>query len=202
MIKIKNRSKNIINPAKQRKARLSAQRWKIFAKIMLIVAFLGIVELLYVNATKITDKLYAITAQWGFVINEVTVEGQQYSNSQKIARALKIKRGVAIFSVSLPDLKSRLEDVEWIKYAMIERKLPDMIHVSIVERTPIALGQKNKKLYIIDDEGMIINEKDLKPHLHLPIIIGDGAEIYANSLINMLKIEPELFKHISAIIRE
>ena len=91
--------------------------------------------------------------------------------------------------------------IEWIKYASVERELPNKIHIAIIERTPIALGQKDKKLYLIDDEGVIINQSDIKSHLHLPIIIGEGAEINANSLIKMLRVEPDLFNHISSIIR-
>ncbi|MEK6733525.1 MAG: cell division protein FtsQ/DivIB, partial [Pseudomonadota bacterium] len=51
------------------------------------------------------------------------------------------------------------------------------------------------------NEGVIIHEKDLKPYFNLPIFIGDGSEIYANSLITIFREEPELFKHIHAIIR-
>lgn len=197
-----NKSKKINNPAKQRKSRLIMSRVLFLTKMMVVTAFLSSFIWLYNNINPIIDEFYGFTADLGFVVNDLTIEGQKYTTSDKISKIIKIKPGMPIFAVSLPALKVRLESINWIKYAVVERKLPDSLHIKVVERTPIALGQKNRKLYIIDDEGVIINDKNnIKDYLNLPIIIGDGAEIYANSLINTLKVEPELFKHITSIIR-
>ena len=172
------------------------------AKLTIVMAFLSAFIWLYNNINPIIDEFYGFTADLGFVVNDLTIEGQKYTTSEKLSKIIKIKPGMPIFAISLSDLKSRLESVDWIKYAIVERRLPESLHITVVERTPIALGQKNRKLYIIDDEGVIINDKNnIKNYLTLPIIIGDGAEIYANSLINTLKIEPELFKHITSITR-
>lgn len=197
-----NKSKKIKNPAKQRKSRLIMSRILFLTKMIVVTGFLSVFMWLYNNINPIIDKFYGFTADLGFVVNDLTIEGQKYTTSDKISKIIKIKPGMPIFAVSLPALKVRLESINWIKYAVVERKLPDSLHIKVVERTPIALGQKNRKLYIIDDEGVIINDKNnIKDYLSLPIIIGDGAEIYANSLINTLKVEPELFKHITSIIR-
>ena len=201
-MRAKNKTrKKIVNPVKQRKLRVRRQKGIFIAKIIIILVLLAIGGLIYVNSNRISENFYQITANLGFIVKDVTVEGQKYTSNDKISKLLKIKPGTPIFSISLQDIKRRLEAIEWIKYVIVERNLPNAIHISVVERTPIALGQKDRKLYIIDDEGAIINEKDIKDHLHLPIIIGDGAEIYASSLIKMLKIEPNLFKHITSIIR-
>lgn len=189
------------NPAKQRKRRIHMQRGIMALKIAIILSIFALASILYVNLDKISRDFYNLTANLGFIVKEVTVEGQNHTSSEQISKTLKIKSGSPIFDIELQNLKARLEAIEWIKYVIVERILPSRIHVSVVERTPIALGQKDKKLYIIDDEGAIINDKNIKKHFNLPIIIGDGAEIYASSLIKMLKIDPELFKHISSIIR-
>ncbi len=200
-MRAKSRTRKLTNPVKQRKLRVRMQKGLLIAKIFVILAIFAIGSLIYLNSTRISENFYQITANLGFIVKDITVEGQKYTSNEKIAKVLKIKPGAAIFSIALKDIKARLEALEWIKYVIVERKLPNAFHISVVERTPIALGQKDRKLYIIDDEGAIINEKEIKPHLHLPIIIGDGAEIYASSLIKMLKIEPDLFNHVTSIIR-
>ena len=201
MIKTKNKIKNKINPVKQRKLKIRAKKGMLAAKLIIIALILFLAGLLYSSIDKINKEFYQTTANLGFIVKNVTVEGQHYTSSEELSKAIKIKSGMPIFSISLQDLKTRLEALEWIKHVIVERILPDNIHISIVERKPIALGQKDRKLYLIDDEGAIINEKNLKEYLHLPIIIGDGAEIYASSLIEMLKTEPDLFKHITSITR-
>ena len=197
-----NKSKKLNNPAKQRKSRLIMSRILFLTKLIIVMAFLSAFTWLYNNINPIIDEFYNFTGDLGFIVNNLTIEGQKYVTSERISKVIKIKPGMPIFSISLSSLKTRLESIDWIKYSIVERRLPDSLHIKVVERTPIALGQKNRKLYIIDDEGAIINDKsNIKNYLNLPIIIGDGAEIYANSLINTLKTEPELFKHITSIIR-
>ena len=202
MNKRRNQSnKPTVNPAKQRKMRLRIQRGLSLAKLLLLLIIIATSAFLYSKLDHVSKSYYQLTANLGFTIKDITVEGQKYTSSDKITKALRIKPGMPIFAISLSNLKARLENLEWIKYAVVERHLPNIIHISIVERTPIALGQKDQKLYIIDDEGVIINEKEIATHLHLPIIIGDGSEMYASSLIKILKIDKELFKHVISIIR-
>ncbi|MEK6734762.1 MAG: FtsQ-type POTRA domain-containing protein, partial [Pseudomonadota bacterium] len=88
----------------------------------------------------------------------ISIEGQKHVSEERIVRAIKIKTGYPIFLVSLENLKSRLENIEWIKNVFVERKLPNNITIYIEERTPIALGQRDNKLYLIDNEGVIIHE--------------------------------------------
>ncbi len=195
------RPKKTITSGKRRRRKKEGTAAQNLGKLCSYVLIVFFLSFLYIQAPKFISKLYQITADVGLVVKDVIIEGQKNTNSEKISRAIKIKSGTPIFEVSLWELKKRLESIEWIKSVSISRELPNNIHIFIEERKPIALGQKDKQLYLIDDEGAIIYEKNLKNYLHLPIIIGDGAEIYASSLIEMLKVEPELFKHISSIAR-
>ena len=196
-----NETRKVTRRRKQRKQRSIAQKIIFAGKIMLVAAIVAFVTLIYINLDAISRDFYQFTANIGFTTKNIIIEGQKYTSNDQIAKTLKIRPGMPILAISLSDLKDRLEKLDWIKQAIIERRLPGNIHIYIIERTPIALGQKDHKLYIIDDEGEIINEKELAAHISLPIIIGDGAEIYANSLITTLKADPELFKHITSIIR-
>lgn len=198
----KNKSRKLTNTIKRRKSSRSlAQKIALTGKIFLALAIFTVFSLIYINLDVISRDFYQFTAKLGFTTKNIIIEGQKYTSNEQISKTLKIKPGMPILAFSLADLKNRLEKIDWIKHAIIERRLPNDIHIYIIERTPIALGQKDHKLYIIDDEGAIINEKNIRPHLALPIIIGDGTEMYANSLIEILKIDPELFKHIASIIR-
>lgn len=202
-MRTKNKLRKAItkNASKRRSSRTRMQKAILAGKALLIATILTSFTLVYFNLNIILKDFYQLTADAGFIVKEITIDGQKYVSNKEISQVLKVKTGAPIFAVSLLDLKNRLEQLEWIKLANVERQLPNNIHISVIERTPIALGQKDHKLHIIDDEGAIINEKNLTTHAHLPIMIGDGAEIYANSLINILKVDPELFKRISAIIR-
>lgn len=199
-IKKKKKTTKLKNTARSRKMRSLKQKIVFGFRIFILVISLSLIALIYSNMNVIFNEVYKLTSDLGFTLKNIVIEGQKYSNNDEIAQELKLKKDVPIFSISLDSLKNRLEKLQWVKYAIVERELPNTIYISIIERTPVALGQKDRKLYIIDTEGVIINEKNLEPHLGLPIIIGDGAEIYANSLIAILKEDPELFKKITAIV--
>ncbi len=187
--------------ARARKSRSLVKKIMLFAKALLILAVVSLFILIYLSIDSIVKDWYQITARAGFVLEHVSVDGQKYTNNDQIGRKLNLKKRMPIFSVSLEELKENLESLPWVKHAVIERELPNDIHIYIKERVPLALGQKNRKLYIIDNEGVIINEKELASHMSLPIIIGDGAEIYVNSLMETLKEDSELFKRISSVTR-
>lgn len=199
--KIKIKQKNIKNTARSRQLRSLKQRFIILAKIMAFIIILALIGLIYFNLNLVNKNWYQFTGKLGFTLENITIQGQKNTNNDKISQELKLKKGMPILSISLDSLKNRLERIQWIKYVIVERELPNSINILVVERTPIALGQKDQKLYIIDDEAVIINEKDLSQHMHLPIMIGDGSEIYADSLIKILKEDAELFKKITSIIR-
>lgn len=201
---IKNRKSRVVknkvkDSAKARKLRSYKQKMFNTLKIISFIIFLFVFWLIYVNFNKITNEIYNISGRLGFSLENITVHGQKYSNNEQIAAELKLKKGMPIFEVSLYSIKDRLEKIQWIKHAIVERELPDTIRIYILEREPIALGQKDRKLYLIDEEGFIIKEKNLSGFAHLPIIIGEGAEIYANSLLTILKKDPDLFKKISSV---
>ncbi len=184
-----------------KKTRSFAKKVLIFSRLLLLSAIIAICILIYMSLGYIAKDWYKFTAKMGFTLEHVSVDGQKYTNNDQIGKKLRLKKNMPILSISLEDLKTNLETLPWVKHAVVERELPDAVHIYIEERIPLALGQKDRKLYIIDEEGFIINEKELASHLSLPIIIGDGAEIYASYLIRILKIDANLFKRISSIIR-
>lgn len=201
--------KKLKKTLRSKKSYSVAQNLLFIGKLFIFSIFAAFIIWLYLNlegilskwSNHISDQYYQITKQLGFALEEVSVDGQKYTNNEEIGKKLKFKKHMPIFAISLEHSKSELEKLPWVKNAVVERDLPNSIHVYIEERIPLALGQKDRKLYIIDEEGSIINEKDLASHSSLPIMIGEGAEIYARDLIKMLKKDKELFAKIHAIIR-
>ncbi len=198
---LRNKIKKKQNAIRSAKKSSFLMKFLLTPKLLFASVIIILISIIYLNFNLLLKPFYDYTARAGFVLSNLSIEGQKYSTHEQISKKLQLRKNTPIFAISLNNLKSRLEQLPWIKYVTVERILPDSIYIFIIERTPIALGQKDRKLYVIDDDGIIINEKDLAAHLHLPIIIGDGAEIYAHSLINSLKKNEELFKRINSIIR-
>jgi cell division protein FtsQ len=138
------------------------------------------------------------TASMGFRVQEVMVSGRQQTGRDVLIKALNVSRGAPILAFDILEAKQRLEDLPWVRASTIERMLPDTILVSIVEREPLALWQKDEQLHLIDAEGAVIMSENLEPYADLLVVVGDGAEMQASALIAMIGSEPALMTQVKA----
>jgi len=144
---------------------------------------------------------YGLTVRAGFSVQALYLEGRNRTSMEEIDKAIAIKKGDPILQLSLNDVRERLQKIESIKFAAVERSLPDTLHIRIVEREPVALWQHQGKLTPVDDQGMIMSDLDTAPYQHLPLIIGDDAPQHAAELLTILASEPDLAKRFAAAIR-
>lgn len=138
------------------------------------------------------------TASLGFEVREVMVSGRQQTGRNQLIAALKLDRGSPILAFDIDEAKSRIDSLPWVRSSTIERMLPDTVLVSIVEREPLVLWQRDGKLRLIDAEGAVILEDGLEDYADLLVVVGDGAEHEAAGLIALLGSQPELMEHVSA----
>jgi cell division protein FtsQ len=138
------------------------------------------------------------TASMGFRVQEVMVSGRQQTDRETLIKALNVSRGAPILAFDINAAKERLEVLPWVRASTIERMLPDTILISIVEREPLALWQKDGKLNLIDADGAVILDDGLEPYADLLVVVGDGAETQAAALLALLGTEPALMQQVRA----
>jgi cell division protein FtsQ len=142
-----------------------------------------------------------ITSHSNFNLQKIYVKNNHLVSGEEIGMALDVKLGQSIYLLHLDKIKTRLEQISWVKSAIVTRRLPNTLAVDITERAPIAFWQNDKKLYLLDDEGVLIIEKNLKPFKDLIILIGEDAPLNAASFIKMLSKDEGLYKKISSATR-
>lgn len=150
---------------------------------------------------KVDNEIVTASTKMGFTLQNVYLEGQHHTHSKDILKALDVQIGQPIFSLSLDEMRQRLEKINWVKYAVVERQLPHTLHVHIIERQAVAMWQNAGQLYLIDSQGNTIVEDDMKPFKSMMIMVGDDAPLYTNSLLEMLHQDPSLAKHVASAIR-
>ncbi len=146
------------------------------------------------------DGAYVMTAEAGFAVKSLYLEGRNRTTMEELNKALGIKKGDPILRFSIREMRERLEKIESIKFAAVERSLPGTIYVRVVEREPVALWQNHNKMAMVDDNGVVMNGIEIAPYQHLPLIIGDDAPAHVKELMTILAAEPNLAKHFSAAI--
>ncbi len=153
----------------------------------------------------VADSTFNITIKAGFSVQSLYLEGRNRTTMEEINKALDVKKGDSILRLSIAEIRERLEKIESIKMAAVERSLPGTLYIRIVEREPVALWQNHNKVTLVDDNGVAMSGIDITPYQHepqkLPLIIGDNAPSHVKELMGILAAEPELAKHFSAAIR-
>lgn len=153
----------------------------------------------YVQA--VVDGAYGYTVKAGFGIDSLYLEGRSRTAMSDIDKAIGVKLGDPILKLSIDEVRERLEKIESVKYAAVERALPGTLYVRIVEREPVALWQNYGRVALVDDNGVVMNDIPIAPYRHLPLIIGEKAPQHIGELMTILAAEPDLTRRFSAAIR-
>ena len=134
-------------------------------------------------------------------VNHIFVEGRSETSRKKLLQSLRLHRGQFILDFNPEEARLRIEKLPWVKTAIVERHLPDTIRLTIKERKPLALWQRNGQLLLLDAKGKIINLPNINSYTSLIIIIGKDAPVRAESLFNVLAAEPILAREVKAAVR-
>ncbi len=146
------------------------------------------------------EKFYTISANYGFVVQDVLVEGRKNADPQVLLGILNIDRGDSLFAFHPAKAQAALKQMPWIESVRVERRLPGLVYVSITEREPFALWQAQGKLRLIDRNGVTISDvpKEMARFRNLPLVVGEGAEKSAYALFVLLQAEPNLITRVEA----
>lgn len=146
------------------------------------------------------NGVLAATAKAGFRIQEITISGRGRTSTDDIVAALAASHGAPILGVDLERVKDRLEAIPSVRVAAVERRLPDSLHLALVERQPVAIWQNNGEHVLVDRDGHQIPGA-IAGFEDLPLVVGDGAGVRADELLTMLAAEPELASRVKAAVR-
>jgi len=136
------------------------------------------------------DKVLNATADAGFVVENLLVEGRHYTDSDAVMAIANVGKGDPLFSFDTKAAKDMLEKLSWVKAAKVSRRLPDTIYIQLTEREPFALWQHQGRVRLIDDEGVILTDHDLSRFRDLLIVVGKDAPQKCRAFLALLSAEP------------
>ena len=148
----------------------------------------------------IRASFVSATADAGMTVQRIRTEGQQQMSSGEIRAAVNVDLGTPMFEVDLDAARDRVQAVGWVESVTVERHLPSTLHVRVVERTPVALWQRNQRLVMVDRTGAEIATEPVSQFAHLPIIVGDGALQHMPTLLDAMATDPALSGRVQAAI--
>lgn len=149
-------------------------------------------------------SLVEMTAGAGFALSDVLVEGREETEPEAVLAALGVQRGDAILAIDLEAAKTRLEALPWVAAAMVERRLPDILFVRLIERHPMAIWQHDRTFTVIDRDGRPLADatemasRGNRRIETLPHVVGADAPARVPGLLAALELVPDLHKRVTA----
>jgi cell division protein FtsQ len=146
-------------------------------------------------------QVWSATAQLGFRVDQVLLVGRVHASNEDIKKALSITQGSPIFAYSLAELKQQMEAIPEIDHVQISRVLPNQLVVTMKERVPVALWQKDGLQQLVDVKGVVL-AREKYPHTRaLPVVVGVDAPKHVGQLTAMLEATPSLKTDVVAAVR-
>ena len=141
------------------------------------------------------------TADVGFKLDQVTVEGRSHADAKMVKEALNMKQGQPILAMDLVAMKRKLELIPEVKTVAVTRSLPNQLVVTLTERVPAAFWQHRGVQQLVDAEGMVLAQEKYKNHLALPVVVGDDAPRHVAELLALLDSAPNIKPEVVAAVR-
>lgn len=109
-----------------------------------------------------------------FALGRVEVKGGRQLSHLELLSLSKIRPRRNLFCLNLRKIRANLKKHPKIKEVDLSRRLPDTVLLEVRERKPEALVFAHNLFWIVDKEGFVLDKKDSKGRLHLPLLTGVG----------------------------
>lgn len=117
--------------------------------------------------------VYHRLCHWEFFqITAVKIEGTRITSKEQIAALSKVDIHSNLLAVNVEQVESILESHPWIASAEVIRDWPNRLLISLQEKTPVALLNRETGLFYLDKRGEIIAAAGPLQELDFPVITG------------------------------
>jgi len=88
-------------------------------------------------------------------VAHVQISGNSTVADEQIAKLAQVSVGTTLFRVSTSAVKFRIESHPWIRYAYVQRRIPDTIEIRVHERIPVAAVRCDELILVTSDSIVV-----------------------------------------------
>ena len=111
--------------------------------------------------------------------SEIQIAGNDHLTREQVLSVFGSDLERNIFKVPLAERRADLERLPWVAHATVMRLLPNIIRVSVTERTPVAFVRQGTQIGLVDAEGVLLDMPERSagdPHYSFPVLTGLSAD--------------------------
>jgi len=136
----------------------------------------------------------------GFRIAGVAFSGHENLNREEILTRAGISGTSSLLFFDVADARKRLMKDPRVADATILKLYPDRLQITITERRPFALWQKDKNVNVIAADGVVLEHYVSRAFVELPFVVGKGADKQAKDFLALLNRYPDVRNNVRASI--
>ena len=137
-----------------------------------------------------------------FLLEEIEYSGIKYLDKDPLNQMIRNTLSDNVLKIRLEQLRSLVESENWVKTAVVRRRLPNRIQIWVDERKPVAVAALQNELVVVDDEGIVLAAYGPRfEFLDLPIVKGlqnTALENAQSRNITKMRIYLELIKELDS----
>ncbi|GAA4615536.1 hypothetical protein GCM10023195_68530 [Actinoallomurus liliacearum] len=140
----------------QRPARRRPNRWKVLFVGLFVAGVLG-------TAT------WVLLGSRLLVVRRIDVTGERLVSREEVLAAARVHLGEPLARLDTGVVRDRVEAVQAVETARVERRWPTTVHIVVRERTPIVVAQHDNRYLQIDRYGVTVVASAARPR-GLPVL--------------------------------
>lgn len=153
-----------------------------------------------VIAEELKDLRDATANNFGFRITSISLAGQQQVTRDEIFAAVGVTARSSLLFLNADVARTKLMSNPWIADATVLKLYPGRLHIAITERNAFALWQKDRKIWVISDDGTVLESYQTSQFSALPLVVGVGAERKARDFLTLLDKYPVVWPQLYASV--
>ncbi|HEY8160878.1 MAG TPA: cell division protein FtsQ/DivIB [Methylocystis sp.] len=134
----------------------------------------------------------------GFEISAVTISGQSRLGEKELLEAAGVGPQHSLVFLDAGAVRDRLMAVPLVKSARVTKLYPNRLVVAIEERRPHALWQRDGRVSVIAEDGVVIDELRDERYLGLPFVVGEGAQQRLPEFLALMRDAGDLAQRVKA----
>lgn len=136
----------------------------------------------------------------GFRISEIALTGEHELGRQKVLAIAGITGRSSLLFLDPAQTRKRLTANPWISEATVLKLYPGRLRIEVKERKPFALWQKDGNVYLIAEDGTVLEAFVPQRFAALPLVVGAGAEHAAPDFMKLIARFPDIAKRVQASV--
>jgi cell division protein FtsQ len=142
--------------------------------------------------TSLSDTRNALANSAGFRITSVAINGRKQLSQDEVLAIGGVNGRSSLLFLDAAAVRDKLKADAWISEATVLKLYPGQLRIDITERAPFALWQHDGHLFVISEDGAVLQNYVPDRFVKLPLVVGKGAATRARDFLALLARYPQV----------